>query len=299
MPPPVNITMVTYNRLRLTRLCLESLLRHTPADVCIQVVDNGSTDGCREYLLARAAQDVRLRVHALPRNMGVSVAANLGWAACDADYYLKLDNDILIREPDWLDRLLALAERNPELGMLGYQFCSWHHTEQRVLPSGDIFVESDCCDGACVLIPRHSHERFGFWNEDYGRYGFEDLDYGGRVTLGGSRIGYVNAPGRVEHLGFAEGAVDEHLEQAKRDNIASEEQGKKLYVLNKLLFEQGIRPLHVSRKYLFLETGEGWRFRGNPEYRAILRLHAQYLPLIDFSEGPDGVHVDVLRARQQ
>ncbi len=36
----------------------------------------------------------------------------------DADYYIKLDNDMLIRDPAWVDPLITLASRNPELGMI-------------------------------------------------------------------------------------------------------------------------------------------------------------------------------------
>ncbi len=299
MRPRVNITVVSHNRLALTRLCLESLARWWPDGAVAHVVDNGSTDGTRAFLLDLQERDPRLQVFLLSRNMGVSVAANLGWAAADADAYLKLDNDMLIRRADWLDQLVDAAARNPELGMIGYQFCSWHVTRGVVLQSGDRFVESDCCGGGCVLIPRAIHERFGFWNEDYGPYGFEDLDYGTRVSLGGCRIGYIEAPGRVEHLGYAENFVDADREAAKRAHVASETRGKKLYVLNKLMFEQGARPLYVPRKYLPEMREEGIRFRTNPDYQPLLKLQARYVPLVDFSEGPEGVRVDLRRIRKE
>lgn len=289
--------MVTCNRLRLTRRCLESLLASLQGRerVSVHVVDNGSRDGTQDYLRLMAEAHPVLKLFPLRRNMGVSVAANLGWAAMDADYYIKLDNDMLIHDPAWMDPLIALASRNPELGMIAYQFCAWHKTAPAVLASGDEFVESDCCGGACVLIPRPVHERFGFWNEDYGRYGFEDLEYGARVMQGGCRIGYVDAPGLVDHLGYEQTTLDEGHEAAKSANIASSDKGKKLYVLNKFLFESGIRPLYVSRKYLPHGEGRALTFRSNPEYQTILRLHADYLPQIDFHEGEDGVAIDLSR----
>ncbi len=299
--PTVNITVVTFNRLRLTRACLDSLLPWLAgrSTVTLQVVDNGSEDGTQDFLRLKAEAYPMMRVVTLRRNMGVSVAANLGWASQNADYYVKFDNDVVIRDPDWLDPLISLAERNQEVGMIAYQFCSWHKTKPVNLPSGDRFIESDCCGGACVLIPRQVHERFGFWNEDYGRYGFEDLEYGARVMQGGLRIGYVDAQGRVEHLGYEPNVLDAAHEAAKSANIESDEKGKKLYVLNKFMFESGVRPLYVGRKYLPVEGTEPVRFRSNPDYQSVLRLHDAYLPLVDFHEGEDGVRIDLTRLRQQ
>lgn len=289
----INITVVVWNRLRLTRLCLESLLGNVRDNVVIHVVDNGSTDGTPAYLRDVAARHERVRLFALPRNMGVAVAANLGWAALDADYYLKLDNDMRILRPDWLDVLLDTADRNPEVGMAAYQVCSWHKTAPVTLSGGDDFLDSDCCGGACVLAPRRTHEKFGFWNEDYGKYGFEDMEYGVRAGLGGYKAGYVPASGCVEHLGYAEDAVDQAQESSKKRFVESDDTGKKLYVLNRWLFESGIRPLYVSRKYLPDFSSGIVRFHSNPEYRAVLKLHRNYLQRISYTVDAEGIRLDL------
>lgn len=300
--PLVNITIVTHNRLPLTRMCLETLLQHTKGDYVVHVVDNASNDGTQDYLCHLARQDSRIICIFLDSNRGVSVAANLAWAAINTPYYVKLDNDMLILKPDWLDLLLGMSQRNPEIGMVGYQCCGWHKTEQLMLASGDIFIDSDCCGGACVLIPRTIHERFGFWNEDYGIYGFEDLDYGGRVLCGGLSIGYVPDMDRVEHRGYDPMYMNGHMEYLKRSNIESEKKGKKLYVLNKFMFEKGIRPLYVLRKYLpKVSTKQNevrpdhivkrLLFSNNPDYAAIVRLQAKYLPFISFNESPEGITI--------
>ena len=293
----INITVVTWNRLRLTRLCLESLLGKIRDNVIVHLVDNGSTDGTPEYLRDVAARHERVRLFALPRNMGVAVAANLGWAALDADFYLKLDNDMITLRPDWLDVLLDTAGRNPEVGLAAYQVCSWHKTVPVTLSSGDVFLDSDCCGGACVLVPRRSHETFGFWNEDYGKYGFEDMEYGIRVGLGGYRAGYVPASDCVAHLGYAEEAVDEAQERSKSSFVESDDTGKKLYVLNRLLFESGIRSLYVDRKYLPDCSSDIVRFRSNPEYRAVLKLQRDYLSRVSYAVDTAGIHLDLTRLK--
>ena len=112
--PNVNITVVTHNRLNLTRICLESLLPTLRDGVHVTIVDNGSRDGTPEYLEAAASANPRVSVVQMPRNMGISIAANFGWACRDADYYVKLDNDMEILAPDWLDRLVDVMENAPE-----------------------------------------------------------------------------------------------------------------------------------------------------------------------------------------
>ena len=98
-----HLAVVTWNRLALTRICLESLLARTPPGYALTIVDNGSEDGSREYLQSLAAAHAHIRLKLLSRNMGVSVAANLAWDdAADDDFYIKLDNDVEILDPLWL-----------------------------------------------------------------------------------------------------------------------------------------------------------------------------------------------------
>lgn len=49
-----SIVIPVLNQLKYTRLCLESIHRHTVVPHEIIVVDNGSVDGTREYLADRA-----------------------------------------------------------------------------------------------------------------------------------------------------------------------------------------------------------------------------------------------------
>lgn len=281
---PANITVVTFNRLALTKRCLESVLEKTPGDFALNVVDNASTDGTREYLPALAARTPRMRVRLLERNMGVAVGANLGWSMVDAACYIKLDNDVEILDPAWLDALLATLGNNPEIGMAGYLLCAWPHRLERLrLPGGDIFLSSAFCNGGCAAIPARVHEELGFWTEDYGKYGFEDVDYSDRVLARNLLAGYLEGGDKaVRHLGFEPGQVNEKYEGKKRGNTNSPDQGRRLYVLNKFLFSKGIRPMNVIRRYLPEDDGGTVKFRSNPAYAPILRIQQEWLPKIRY-----------------
>jgi len=288
----VNITVVTQNRLALTRVCLESLLPTLRDGMYVTVVDNGSTDGTPEYLDVVASGNDRVSVVTLPRNMGVAIAANCGWAFRDTDYYLKLDNDMQILAADWLERLLDVMENAPEVGMAGYRFFDKHEVRPVTLSSGHAFLRSSACGGGCALIPRRVHEVCGFWCEDYGRYGHEDVDYNNRVMQKGFAIGYLDGTERtIRHLGY-EGEVDQERESVKLRTRTNDATGEKLYLINKFLFESGIRDLNVPRKYLPDCSEGGIRFRLQDTYRPLMQLQQELLRTVPYSVEGDTVSLD-------
>jgi len=46
----VTAVVLCYNRLDYTKICLDSFIKTAPIEYGIVIVDNGSTDGTREYL---------------------------------------------------------------------------------------------------------------------------------------------------------------------------------------------------------------------------------------------------------
>lgn len=297
----VNITVVTYNRLELTRVCLESLLAKTQGTYTLHIVDNASSDGTQAYLQALASKHSHVKVLCLASNMGVAVAANMGWVSMDAPYYLKLDNDIEILDPLWLQRLVATAEQKNTFGMLGYELLPWPCRKQILtLPDGTLFESTDLCNGGCVLIPQRAHAKLGFWIEDHGKYGYEDKNYGDRALQAGYKIGYIRGPQpAVRHMGFDDGCVDEQLESLKKNNREQQHQGEALYVLNKFLFETGVRKLYVERRYVPQWRGEQFRFALNPAYKPIVELHKQYLDKIGYEGLEQGIRLDLSQLQTQ
>ncbi|MGP0595140.1 glycosyltransferase [Nitrospira sp. T9] len=187
----VNIGMVTFNRLEFTKQAIAALFQHTCFPHVITVVDNGSTDGTPEYLLALHKQGFISNLILLPANVGIAKASNLAWGQePEAEYYLKLDNDIVIQKPGWLSRMVEVIDRIPELGAIAYNFepVNYPICEMRGLP---LRPKIGNLNGACTLIPKRTHQILGFWCEDYGLYGEEDADYGLRMQLQGLQNAYM------------------------------------------------------------------------------------------------------------
>ncbi len=293
-----HIGVVTWNRLELTRLCLTSLLQKTQPGYGLTVVDNGSTDGTQEFLQALTATHPHVRLRLLRRNMGVAVASNLAWDdAANADFYVKLDNDVEVRDPQWLHRLMGMLADNPQLGMAGYQLCAKHEGTPLTLADGTTALEVPCCNGACACIPRAVHERLGFWNEGFGRYGYEDLEYSWRARKAGYVLAYAPQQDALRHHGAEPQFVDPEQERGKQSSHTADISGTKAYLLYLLLYEQGVIPLKVGRKYLPTEDASGLTFSLNPAHKALQRLMVRLINSVDASQQGELSQLD-LRAWQ-
>ena len=280
-----HIGVVTWNRLELTQLCLASLLQKTPPGYGLSIVDNGSTDGTQLYLQDIARAHAHVRLHLLRRNMGVAVAANLAWDdAAGADFYVKLDNDVEVLDPQWLNRLMHMLTDNPRLGMAGYRLFSRHEGTPIVLADDSTALAVPCCNGACACIPRAVHEQLGFWNEGFGRYGYEDLEYSWRARKAGYTLAYAPQQDALLHLGAEPEFVDPQQEDRKRVSHTADLSGTKAYLMYLLLYEKGVIPLKVGRKYLPAMGAEGPTFTLNPAYKALQRLMVRLVSSVDASQ---------------
>lgn len=290
--PSVNITMVTWNRVNLTRLCIERLLSTNLTDSIIHIIDNGSTDGTQEYLSTLSTIHNKVKVYFLRKNYGVAIAANFGWSLTDSDYYIKIDNDIEILDENWLDYLVGFAERNKEVGMLGYRLLEKHKVSPVYLSSGDLFHSSEGCGGGVVCIPKRIHQCCGFWNEDYGCYGFEDLDYNNRVVLSGYKIGYYPNDKITKHIGY-ESDINLDNEKIKLDSVNDITKGEKLYLLNKFLFDNKIREIYVTRKFLPIISNNNIYFKQNKDYLSIIEIHKQLMDNVTYTKNGDKIAINL------
>ncbi|MBC8017590.1 MAG: glycosyltransferase, partial [Verrucomicrobia bacterium] len=194
----VNIGMVTYNRLEFTRQAISALLIHTDYPYALTVIDNNSQDGSKEYLQDLKRQGIIKNLVLLDENVGVAKAANLAWSLePGADYFLKLDNDIVIQKLGWLTSMIQVIDNIPEVWALGYNFEPQSYPLHEI-DGFQIRPKGGTIGGACFLVPRRTHEKLGFWCEDYGLYGEEDFDYGTRIRLSGMYNAYM----ADEHIGI-------------------------------------------------------------------------------------------------
>jgi O-antigen biosynthesis protein len=202
-----------YDQLAYTRICLASLELDGDGRSEVVVVDNGSTDGTREFLAAWAAGGPRRKVVAPGENLGFAGGCNLGAAAATGRFLVFLNNDTFVL-PGWLDCLLQpfsdrsvkvagplLLYPNGRVQHAGLAFDERgpHHLFAGLRADHPAVTRPRDCQavtGAALAIRAADFQRLGGFDESF-RNSFEDVDLCLRVRQEGGRIVYV--PGSVAY----------------------------------------------------------------------------------------------------
>ena len=112
--PTVSILLTCYNHLKFLKECLDGVTLQTFADYEIIAIDDGSTDGTREWLTASPVPMKRIFNE---ENLGSYGTLNKALAASTGKYVAVLNDDDV-----WLPRKLELQvaamDENPQVGLV-------------------------------------------------------------------------------------------------------------------------------------------------------------------------------------
>jgi GT2 family glycosyltransferase len=216
--PRVSIVLVTHDGIALTRLCLESLDRRTDWPTLeILAVDNGSTDGTRQWLEEEASRrGENFQPIAFSENRGFAPAVNAAAAAARGEYLCLLNNDTIVTR-GWLSALVRHLERDPGLGMVGASTNETanaakvevgYRDPEDLEPWARAFTRAgagraeaiDMLTMFCVLMRREVFKAVGPLDERYAVGMFEDDDYSRRLRDRGLRLA-VARDSFVHHWG--------------------------------------------------------------------------------------------------
>ncbi|MBN2169056.1 MAG: glycosyltransferase [Actinobacteria bacterium] len=211
---PVSIIVLSWNGLEVTRDCVSSLLEVTShPDFEVIVVDNGSTDGTLEYL--RELPGINLIENG--ENLGFVKGNNKGIRSTQRDIVL-LNNDTVMIQPDWLDKMQKVAYSSDDIGVVG---CRLVNAEGNLVQAGtymplpsfwgqeypgdekDIgqYTDNQEVEGiifACAYVKREVIDKVGLLDEDYFAY-YEDTDYCLKAREAGYRV-FCCGEATVKHL---------------------------------------------------------------------------------------------------
>lgn len=199
-PVPTSLVIAVYNQVHYTRQCLDSIARCTPVPYELIVIDNGSTDGTKEFL-----STVKATVISNPVNLGCAKAWNQGIRASRGEVVGILNNDIVVT-PGWLEGLVAFMEKtghgmvcpSAREGTLDYDLDGYAREFVRrcggAARSGDMYA-------ACMLIRRDVFERVGLFDEGFLYGGCEDIDFLWRMKQAGFSVGMTGSV-LIHHFGM-------------------------------------------------------------------------------------------------
>lgn len=142
-----SIIILAHNQLEFTEKCIESILRYTDCPFELIIVDNGSSDGTKQYLKEISIPYInewsieeinekykngesdeitqrsnkncrRFKIFFNTQNKGFAEGNNQGIEDAHGDYVLLMNNDVVVT-PNWLERLIACMKNHPNSGIIG------------------------------------------------------------------------------------------------------------------------------------------------------------------------------------
>jgi N-acetylglucosaminyl-diphospho-decaprenol L-rhamnosyltransferase len=168
------ITFACYNSVQYTKMLIESLLKvGTPLERLV-VVDNGSTDETRDYLLTLPLGG---RIYN-KGNQACGVAWNQGILHLQAEWSVVMNNDVLV-PADWINTMIQTAIDNnlqvisPAMieGELDYEYEGVAAKFGEKMKS---VLRKQAQHAVCVVIHRSVFQEIGYFRANPKLLGFED-----------------------------------------------------------------------------------------------------------------------------
>jgi glycosyltransferase involved in cell wall biosynthesis len=114
--PLVSVVMATYNRAKLLKRSLDSLVNQTYTNIEIIVVNDASTDNTSDVLAEYVAKYSFIKSIDSATNLGPSAARNLGVQHTSGPYIAFMDDDDYCVDTR-LEKQLRLLQDNPDVGL--------------------------------------------------------------------------------------------------------------------------------------------------------------------------------------
>ena len=194
--PRVSVIIPTYNRSKLLRVAVESVLAQTYPNIEVIVVDDGSTDD----MAAVAAQYGGRVTYLKQPNQDVAAARNTGIRAASGEYLSFLDDDDLIL-PTKIERQVQVLASCSEAGLV---HCRYYYANEDgnylykvgLLPEGEVLQKLVCKNFVWVgapLIRRQCFEQVELFDEEIPAI-CADWDMWLRMAQAGYRFACVQEP---------------------------------------------------------------------------------------------------------
>ena len=197
--PICSLIIPTKDKLNFLKPCMESVLASDGSDAFeIIIVDNGSVEVETQQYLQSLSDLLNVRVLSWNAPFNFSAVNNFAAEQCRSNYLCFLNNDIEIKDPQWLRKLLAVAELD-EVGAVG---CTLVYPDSSIQHAGIALNEKtiaqhigvgedsnflaeqgitlpyavDAVTAACLIMRKALFLRMGGFNEDQLTVAFNDVD---------------------------------------------------------------------------------------------------------------------------
>lgn len=290
----MQISLVTplFNRLDLTRACLESA-RRTLADWDYEwiFIDDGSTDGTREFLRALSVEDARVRVVLNDARRGYAANNNHGARIARAPLLCLLNNDTGLR-PGWLEPMTRLARRLPDVacvgnvqrepvsGLVDHAGIYFdddgevrHAAKDLPAPPREDYLEWPAVTAACCVVRRQVFLDLDGFDEAF-HNGGEDIDFCLRARTRGFRHFVANRSVIYHHISASPGR-----KQSEDENRRLFRERWFAYLQTAGRARQTLKEQRrEGRRYLRKHRWQPWRFNRWQFCRAVEQVFSPLPP---------------------
>ena len=281
----VSIIIPFRDQAQITRRCLSALIERTRYDdYDIVLVDNWSTSQESRSFLAEMEALERVRVLRVVEEFNYSRLNNLAASGNEAEYYVFLNNDVIVGDPDWLHRLLGEATARDDIGIVG---CKLLYPDRTVQHAGVLVgvhgiaahvhlgltvddygyvgrarlsQELSAVTAACMLIRAELFRAVGGFDETHLQVAYNDVDLCLKVRAAGRRIVWCA------------GVIAEHHESLSRGSDLAPDQEARFFREQQVMLERwGDQPFFENDPFY------------NPNFSKTARL---YYHLADPADRP-------------
>ena len=245
--PDVSIVITTYNGWRLTAQCLASLVASAKASRLkaeIIISDNCSTDETPRAWQAFQNETWPISFRRNEQNLGYLRNANAGARGATGAFLCLMNNDVIVEE-GWLDGLVDVLRRNPDVGLVGPKYLD---AERNVIECGCMVLsdgtavqlgnrtplddprfshlnEVHYCSMACTVLRTALFRELNGYDERYMPAYYEDVDLCLRIAERGFRV-VVSPAVRITHLFGGSHKRDETLRLMEANRAVLRERWK-------------------------------------------------------------------------
>ena len=225
----VTISICFHNQVEITQKCLHLLRANTPRDGVEYIFsDNASTDQTRTFLANCDLPNKTVVIY--PQNLGYQVPHNEALKLARGDFFIVMNNDIYIRDKDWLLKVLTPLRENKDVALVGLK-----GNPDSLDADGNGYVGGmgEYVEGSLLAARTADLRQYGLFNPAMKKYYFEDSDLSLRFRQMGYQIEFAKV--EYEHIrGATSNNVNkEEIEQARSHNQAIWKRRWDFYVRNR------------------------------------------------------------------
>lgn len=208
MTGTISIIIITYNRPDDLLELLQSIRMQQDISALkeVLVLNNASTVSyiaAEEFITQHP--DLKINYMVSPENLGVSRGRNKLMSITAGEWLLVLDDDILLQQPDDLQKIAAVPDRpffrGANTGIITFRvlYQETKEVQQTAFPHKQFeayrdkpFFLTSYFTGCAHLLQKKLLEKTGLYPEDF-FYGMEEYDLSYRAIQAGYSIGYDNS----------------------------------------------------------------------------------------------------------